>query len=127
MDILFLFFISFCLFKFCSIRISVLITFLYLYTFRYWLLTVLRSGETVPPKIELKLARLYRTAFSRQQQRHLGLLQTNLLSQKLAGQKPLTRSKVLKLIKRIFNQFYCDSLYIKFYKHLMNILSARDF
>ncbi|XP_012216989.2 uncharacterized protein [Linepithema humile] len=41
---------------------------------RYWLLTVLRPGETVPPKVELRLARLYRTAFSRQQQRHLGLL-----------------------------------------------------
>ncbi|XP_017756666.1 PREDICTED: uncharacterized protein LOC108548307 isoform X2 [Eufriesea mexicana] len=43
---------------------------------RYWLLTVLRAGEAIPPKIELKLARLYKTAFSRQQQRHLGLLQT---------------------------------------------------
>ncbi|KAL0102839.1 hypothetical protein PUN28_018258 [Cardiocondyla obscurior] len=41
---------------------------------RYWLLTVLRPGEVVPPKVELRLARLYRTAFSRQQQRHLGLL-----------------------------------------------------
>ncbi|KAF7987481.1 hypothetical protein HCN44_003243 [Aphidius gifuensis] len=41
---------------------------------RYWLLTVLRPGENVPPKIELKLARLYRAAFARQQQRHLGLL-----------------------------------------------------
>ncbi|KAI4494417.1 hypothetical protein M0802_008909 [Mischocyttarus mexicanus] len=44
---------------------------------RYWLLTVLRAGESVPQKIELKLARLYRIAFSRQQQRHLGLLSTD--------------------------------------------------
>ncbi|XP_043284505.1 uncharacterized protein [Venturia canescens] len=44
---------------------------------RYWLLTVLKSGETVPPKVELRLARLYRAAFSRQQQRHLGLLATD--------------------------------------------------
>ncbi|KYN34668.1 hypothetical protein ALC56_11157 [Trachymyrmex septentrionalis] len=40
---------------------------------RYWLVTVLRPGEDVPPKVELRLARLYRTAFSRQQQWHLGL------------------------------------------------------
>ncbi|KYN29094.1 hypothetical protein ALC57_01481 [Trachymyrmex cornetzi] len=40
---------------------------------RYWLLTVLRPGEAVPPKVELRLARLYRAAFSRQQQRHLGV------------------------------------------------------
>ncbi|XP_043667090.1 uncharacterized protein LOC122628661 isoform X1 [Vespula pensylvanica] len=44
---------------------------------RYWLLTVLRAGESIPQKVELKLARLYRTAFSRQQQRHLGLLSTD--------------------------------------------------
>ncbi|XP_015117807.1 uncharacterized protein LOC107041671 isoform X2 [Diachasma alloeum] len=44
---------------------------------RYWLLTVLRSGESVPPKVELRLARLYRAAFARQQQRHLGLLSTD--------------------------------------------------
>ncbi|KAK0167380.1 hypothetical protein PV327_004787 [Microctonus hyperodae] len=44
---------------------------------RYWLLTVLRAGENVPPKVELKLARLYRAAFARQQQRHLGLLLTD--------------------------------------------------
>ncbi|XP_024890560.1 uncharacterized protein LOC112466610 isoform X1 [Temnothorax curvispinosus] len=44
---------------------------------RYWLLTVLRPGEAVPPKVELRLARLYRAAFSRQQQRHLGLLSTD--------------------------------------------------
>ncbi|XP_076236343.1 uncharacterized protein LOC143180480 [Calliopsis andreniformis] len=60
---------------------------------RYWLLTVLRSGEAIPSKIELKLARLYRTAFSRQQQRHLGLLQTNLVSQRLAGERSFVRSK----------------------------------
>ncbi|XP_076684315.1 uncharacterized protein LOC143377172 isoform X3 [Andrena cerasifolii] len=59
----------------------------------YWLLTVLRSGEAIPPKIELKLARLYRTAFSRQQQRHLGLLQTDPQSQRLAGERALVRSK----------------------------------
>ena len=41
------------------------------------MLTVLRSGENVPPKVELRLARLYRAAFSRQQQRHLGLLATD--------------------------------------------------
>ncbi|XP_014204494.1 uncharacterized protein LOC106636591 [Copidosoma floridanum] len=40
---------------------------------RYWLLTVLKPGENVPPKIELRLARLYKAAFARQQQRHLGL------------------------------------------------------
>ncbi|XP_020707475.2 uncharacterized protein LOC105685007 isoform X1 [Athalia rosae] len=43
---------------------------------RYWLLTVLRAGETVPPRVELRLARLYRAAFSRQQRKHLGLLST---------------------------------------------------
>lgn len=31
----------------------------------------------MPPKVELRLARLYRAAFSRQQQRHLGLLSTD--------------------------------------------------
>ncbi|EGI66030.1 PREDICTED: uncharacterized protein LOC105145483 [Acromyrmex echinatior] len=41
---------------------------------KYWLLTVLRPGEAVPPKVELRLARLYRAAFSRQQQWHLGVL-----------------------------------------------------
>ncbi|XP_063988047.1 uncharacterized protein LOC135168089 isoform X6 [Diachasmimorpha longicaudata] len=44
---------------------------------RYWLLTVLRSGESIPSKVELRLARLYRAAFARQQQRHLGLLSTD--------------------------------------------------
>ncbi|XP_046624070.1 uncharacterized protein LOC124306936 isoform X3 [Neodiprion virginianus] len=41
---------------------------------RYWLLTVLRAGETVPPRVELRLARLYKAAFSRQQKKHLGIL-----------------------------------------------------
>ncbi|XP_031782048.1 uncharacterized protein LOC100679650 isoform X2 [Nasonia vitripennis] len=41
---------------------------------RYWLLTVLKAGESVPPRVELRLARLYKAAFARQQQRHLGLL-----------------------------------------------------
>ncbi|KAJ8679668.1 hypothetical protein QAD02_015455 [Eretmocerus hayati] len=41
---------------------------------RYWLLTVLQAGKDVPPKVELKLARLYKAAFTRQQQKHLGLL-----------------------------------------------------
>lgn len=41
------------------------------------MLTVLRAGENVPPKVELRLARLYRAAFARQQQRHLGLLLTD--------------------------------------------------
>lgn len=41
---------------------------------RYWLLTVLETGQSVPPKIELRLARLYKAAFTRQQQKHLGLL-----------------------------------------------------
>ncbi|KAL7300389.1 hypothetical protein TKK_0007010 [Trichogramma kaykai] len=41
---------------------------------RYWLLTVLEEGEDVPSKIELRLARLYKAAFTRQQQKHLGLL-----------------------------------------------------
>ncbi|XP_057330134.1 uncharacterized protein LOC130670721 isoform X1 [Microplitis mediator] len=44
---------------------------------KYWLLTVLQAGENVPPKVELRLARLYKAAFSRQQQRHLGLLITD--------------------------------------------------
>ncbi|XP_014471715.1 PREDICTED: uncharacterized protein LOC106742875 isoform X2 [Dinoponera quadriceps] len=57
---------------------------------RYWLLTVLRPGETVPPKVELRLARLYRAAFSRQQQRHLGLLSTDPRSRRNA----LSRSYV---------------------------------
>ncbi|XP_011503575.1 PREDICTED: uncharacterized protein LOC105366735 [Ceratosolen solmsi marchali] len=41
---------------------------------RYWLLTVLKAGESVPSKVELRLARLYKAAFTRQQQKHLGLL-----------------------------------------------------
>ncbi|XP_033222414.1 uncharacterized protein LOC117176311 isoform X2 [Belonocnema kinseyi] len=41
---------------------------------RYWLLTVLRGENGVPPKVELRLARLYRKAFRRQQESHLGLL-----------------------------------------------------
>lgn len=40
-------------------------------------MTVLRAGEAVPPKIELRLARLYKAAFSRQQERHLGLVSTD--------------------------------------------------
>lgn len=55
--------------------------------FRYWLLTVLRSGESVPPKVELRLARLYRTAFSRQQQRHLGLLPPDPRSRRAANKR----------------------------------------
>ena len=35
---------------------------------------MLKAGEDVPPKVELRLARLYKAAFTRQQQRHLGLL-----------------------------------------------------
>ncbi|XP_053971084.1 uncharacterized protein LOC128872433 [Hylaeus volcanicus] len=61
---------------------------------RYWLLTVLRAGETVPPNIELKLARLYRTAFSRHQKHHLGLLQTIPLVQRDIGKRMLVKSKV---------------------------------
>ncbi|XP_020287267.1 uncharacterized protein LOC109856414 [Pseudomyrmex gracilis] len=60
---------------------------------RYWLLTVLRPGEAVPPKIELRLARLYRTAFSRQQQRHLGLLSTDLRSRRNALSRALIGRK----------------------------------
>ncbi|KOC61153.1 hypothetical protein WH47_04419 [Habropoda laboriosa] len=60
---------------------------------RYWLLTVLRAGEAIPPKIELKLARLYRTAFSRQQQHHLGLLPTDLRFQRIARERALVKSK----------------------------------
>ncbi|XP_029039183.2 uncharacterized protein LOC114874237 isoform X1 [Osmia bicornis bicornis] len=60
---------------------------------RYWLLTVLRAGETVPPKIELRLARLYRTAFSRQQQRHLGLLQTDPRLRRVARDQTLVERK----------------------------------
>lgn len=63
--------------------------------FRYWLLTVLRAGEAVPPKIELKLARLYRTAFTRQQQRHLGLLQMDSRFQRAADERTLVTNKVI--------------------------------
>lgn len=35
---------------------------------------MLKAGESVPSKVELRLARLYKAAFTRQQQRHLGLL-----------------------------------------------------
>ncbi|XP_017877266.1 uncharacterized protein LOC108623338 [Ceratina calcarata] len=61
---------------------------------RYWLLTVLRAGEAIPPKIELKLARLYKTAFSRQQQRHLGLLQTDPRFRRIARGHTLFKSKL---------------------------------
>ncbi|XP_076296942.1 uncharacterized protein LOC143217070 [Lasioglossum baleicum] len=61
---------------------------------RYWLLTVLRAGEAVPPKIELKLARLYRTAFSRQQQRHLGLLRTDPRFQRSADERSFATNKI---------------------------------
>ncbi|KAK1129528.1 hypothetical protein K0M31_019250 [Melipona bicolor] len=60
---------------------------------RYWLLTVLRSGEAIPPKIELKLARLYKTAFSRQQQRHLGLLQTDTRFRRITRGHALVKNK----------------------------------
>ncbi|CAK9813164.1 hypothetical protein ANTPLA_LOCUS7718 [Anthophora plagiata] len=60
---------------------------------RYWLLTVLRAGEAVPPKIELKLARLYRTAFSRQQQHHLGLLPTDVRFQRISRERGLVKNK----------------------------------
>lgn len=62
--------------------------------FRYWLLTVLRAGESIPPKIELKLARLYKTAFLRQQQRHLGLLQTNTRLRRSTRGHALVKTKV---------------------------------
>lgn len=57
-------------------------------------MTVLRPGEAVPPKVELRLARLYRTAFSRQQQRHLGLLSTDPRSQRDALLRGLVGQKV---------------------------------
>ncbi|XP_043598516.1 uncharacterized protein LOC122574688 isoform X1 [Bombus pyrosoma] len=60
---------------------------------RYWLLTVLRAGEAIPPKIELKLARLYKTAFSRQQHRHLGLSQTNTRFRRITRGHALLRNK----------------------------------
>lgn len=60
---------------------------------RYWLLTVLRAGETIPPKIELKLARLYKTAFLRQQQRHLGLLQTDTRLRRITRGHALIKTK----------------------------------
>ncbi|EFN74071.1 hypothetical protein EAG_04457 [Camponotus floridanus] len=62
---------------------------------RYWLLTVLRPGETVPPKVELRLARLYRAAFSRQQQRHLGLLSTDPRSRRDALLRGLVGRKIV--------------------------------
>lgn len=58
-------------------NIIVYITIGNFFCFRYWLLTVLQAGENVPPKVELRLARLYKAAFARQQQRHLGLLTTD--------------------------------------------------
>ncbi|XP_043263238.1 uncharacterized protein LOC122403664 isoform X2 [Colletes gigas] len=61
---------------------------------RYWLLTVLRSGETMPPKIELRLARLYRTAFSRHQKRHLGLLQTDSQFQRATDKRLFIKTKI---------------------------------
>ncbi|XP_076647252.1 uncharacterized protein LOC143355919 [Halictus rubicundus] len=61
---------------------------------RYWLLTVVRAGEAVLPEIELKLARLYRTAFSRQQQRHLGLLQTDPRFQRSADERSFVTNKI---------------------------------
>ncbi|XP_043788092.1 uncharacterized protein LOC122712461 isoform X2 [Apis laboriosa] len=60
---------------------------------RYWLLTVLRAGEIIPPKIELKLARLYKTAFLRQQQRHLGLLQTDTRLRRITRGHALVKTK----------------------------------
>ncbi|CAL7941770.1 unnamed protein product [Xylocopa violacea] len=60
---------------------------------RYWLLTVLRAGEAIPPKIELKLARLYKTAFSRQQQRHLGLLQADPRFRRVTREQSLVKNK----------------------------------
>ncbi|CAL1674160.1 unnamed protein product [Lasius platythorax] len=62
---------------------------------RYWLLTVLRPGEAVPPKVELRLARLYRAAFSRQQQRHLGLLSTDPRSRRGTLLRDLVGRKVI--------------------------------
>ncbi|XP_029171571.1 LOW QUALITY PROTEIN: uncharacterized protein LOC114940931 [Nylanderia fulva] len=62
---------------------------------RYWLLTVLRPGEAVPPKVELRLARLYRAAFSRQQQRHLGLLSTDPRSRRGTLLRDLIGRKVI--------------------------------
>ncbi|XP_011306474.1 uncharacterized protein [Fopius arisanus] len=63
---------------------------------RYWLLTVLRSGESVPPKVELRLARLYRAAFARQQQRHLGLLSTDPRLRRATKRKLITENTALK-------------------------------
>ncbi|KAG7206061.1 hypothetical protein KM043_003459 [Ampulex compressa] len=60
---------------------------------RYWLLTVLRPGEAVPPKVELRLARLYRAAFSRQQQRHLGLLSVDPRSRRAVKQPGFVEDK----------------------------------
>lgn len=58
------------------------------------MLTVLRAGETIPSKIELKLARLYKTAFLRQQQRHLGLLQTDTRLRRITRGHALVKTKV---------------------------------
>lgn len=58
------------------------------------MLTVLRAGETIPPKIELKLARLYKIAFLRQQQRHLGLLQTDTRLRRITRGHALIKTKV---------------------------------
>ncbi|XP_066594081.1 uncharacterized protein [Prorops nasuta] len=64
---------------------------------RYWLLTVLQAGEVVPPKIELRLARLYKTAFDRQQQRHLGLLSKDPRGRRLGRVQPLRFDKIAHL------------------------------
>lgn len=83
---------------------------------RYWLLTVLRPGEAVPSKVELRLARLYRTAFSRQQQRHLGLLTTDPRSRRdsllhsFIGKKVIYACKVL-----LFYFFSICALYNTYY------------
>ncbi|XP_044578368.1 uncharacterized protein LOC123261003 isoform X1 [Cotesia glomerata] len=64
---------------------------------KYWLLTVLKAGENVPSRVELRLARLYRAAFTRQQQRHLGLLTTDPRLRRATNKKltPLDDDKIV--------------------------------
>ena len=89
---------------------------------RYWLLTVLRGGNGVPPKVELRLARLYRKAFRRQQERHLGLLgdRTRRASknQALLENLPLNVTNTTKHVRvLLFDYFYVNNI---FSTHLYN-------
>lgn len=61
----------------------------------------------MPPKVELRLARLYRTAFARQQQRHLGLLSTDPRSRRDALLRGFVRRKVKYVYPDTNATFFC--------------------